>query len=111
MTSQWPARGQVSSAIARRNSRGAETAARELGWLSLEDARQLITFGAARIAVATSAPRRAGSERLRAERRPSLEEVSRAVGALSATAKNTASDSPSGASHECRDASIPRPRP
>jgi hypothetical protein len=82
MTSQGSAHGRFSRAIANRNVVGAETAARELGWLSLEDALQLATLYAATDRARYERAALRWLERLLAERRPSLEEVGVAVGAL-----------------------------
>jgi hypothetical protein len=82
MTSQGTAHGRFSRALASRNLRGAEAAARELGRLSLEDALGLCVL------YLQSAPARYERaavrwvERYVAERRPSLEDVGLAVGAL-----------------------------
>jgi hypothetical protein len=82
MTSQGTAHGRFSRALANRNLRGAESAARELGRLGLDDAlglcvlyRQCAPARYERAAVRWL-------ERFIAERRPSLEEVGLAVGAL-----------------------------
>ncbi|HYZ77656.1 MAG TPA: hypothetical protein VE596_09815 [Gaiellaceae bacterium] len=77
------AHGRFSRAIANRTRRGAETAARELGWLSLEDALQLLPLYAATSRARYERAALHGLERLLAERRLSLEEVGLAVGALS----------------------------
>jgi hypothetical protein len=83
MTSQGTAHGRFTRAIANRNLRAAEDAARELGRLSLEDAlglcvlyRQCVPGRYERAAVRWL-------ERFIAEKRPALEEVGLAVGALS----------------------------
>jgi hypothetical protein len=83
MTSQGTAHGRFSRAMEKRNLRAAEDAARELGRLSLEDAlglcllyRQCAPDRYERAAVRWL-------ERYVAERRPSLEDVGLAVGALS----------------------------
>ena len=82
MTSQGTAHGRFTRCIANRNLRGAEDAARELGRLSLEDALALCVL------YRQCAPGRYERaavrwlERLIAEKRPSLEEVGLAVGAL-----------------------------
>jgi hypothetical protein len=82
MTSQGSAHGRFSRAITSRNLRGAEMAARELGWLSLEDALGLCVL------YLQSAPARYERaavrwlERFIAEKRPSLEDAGLAVGAL-----------------------------
>jgi hypothetical protein len=83
MTSQGSAHGRFSRSIANRNLRGAETAARELGWLSLEDALQLCTLYAASDRARYERAALRWLERLLAERRLSLEEAGLAVGALS----------------------------
>ena len=58
-------------------------AARELGWLSLEDALQLVTLYAATSRARYERAALRWLERLLAERRLTLEEVGLAVGALS----------------------------
>jgi hypothetical protein len=83
MTSQGTAHGRFSRALENRNLRGAEDAARELGRLALEDALALCVL------YRQCAPARYERaavrwlERYMAERRPSLEDVGLAVGALS----------------------------
>jgi hypothetical protein len=82
MTSQGTAHGRFSRALANRDLRGAEMAARELGRLSLEDALGLCVL------YRQCAPDRFERaalrwlERLIAEKRPSLEELGLALGAL-----------------------------
>ena len=82
MTSQGTAHGRFSRALASRNLRGAEDAARELGRLSLEDALGLCVL------YLQCAPARYERAAVRwmecfiAEKRPWLEEVGLAVGAL-----------------------------
>jgi hypothetical protein len=82
MTSQGTAHGRFARAIANRNLRGAETAARELGWLSLEDALQLCVLYAATDRARYERAAVRWLERLLAERQPSLEDVGLAIGAL-----------------------------
>lgn len=82
MTSQGTAHGRFTRALASRNLRGAEMAARELGQLSLEDALGLCVLY---LQCDSGRHDRAAVrwlERLIAERRPSLEDVGLAVGAL-----------------------------
>ena len=82
MTSQGTAHGRFSRALANRNQRGAEDAARELGRLSLEDALGLcvLSLQAAPARYERGAVR--WLERFIAEKGPSLEDVGLAVGAL-----------------------------
>jgi hypothetical protein len=79
MTSQGTAHGRFSRALASRNLRGAEAAARELGWLALEDALGLcvLYFQCAPAQYERAAVR--WLERFIAEKRPSLEDVGLAV--------------------------------
>jgi hypothetical protein len=82
MTSQGTAHGRFTRALASRNVLGAESAARELGRLSLEDALGLCVL------YLQCAPARYERAAVRwmecfiAEKRPWLEEVGLAVGAL-----------------------------
>jgi hypothetical protein len=82
MTSQGTAHGRFSRAVANRNLRGAEMAALELGRLSLEDSLGLWVLS---LQCAPARYERAAVrwvERFIAEKRPSLEDVGLAVGAL-----------------------------
>ena len=82
MTSQGTAHGRFTRALASRNVLGAESAARELGRLSLEDALGLCVLY---LQCAPARYERAAvrwPERYLAERRPPLEQVGLAVGAL-----------------------------
>jgi hypothetical protein len=82
MTSQGTAHGRFARALERRNLRGAEDAARELGRLPLEDALRLCVLY---LQCAPARYERAAArwvERFIAEKQPSLEELGLAVGAL-----------------------------
>jgi hypothetical protein len=82
MTSQGTAHGRFCRALERRNLRGVETAARELGRLSLGDALGLCVLY---LQCAPARYERAALrwlERLIAEKRPSLEDIGLAVRAL-----------------------------
>jgi hypothetical protein len=82
MTSQGTAHGRFTRCVANGNLRGAEMAARELGRLSLEDALSLCVLIADRDPPRFERAALRWLERLIAERRPSLEDVGLAVGAL-----------------------------
>jgi len=82
MTSHGTAHARFTRALTNRNVLGAETAARELGWLSLEDALGLCVLLADRDPARFERAALRWLKRLLAERRPSLEEVALAVAAL-----------------------------
>jgi hypothetical protein len=82
MTSQGTPHGRFTRAVANGNLRGAETAARELGRLSLEDALHLCVLIADRDPPRFERAAVRWLERLLLERQPSLEDVGLAVAAL-----------------------------
>ena len=82
MTSQGTPHGRFTRAVANGNLRGAEMAARELGRLSLDDALHLCVLIADRDPTRFERAALRWLERLIAERRPSLEDVGLALGAL-----------------------------
>ena len=82
MTSQGTAHGRFTRAVANRNLRGAEMAARELGRLSLDDALSLCVLFAEHDPARFERAVLRWLERLIAERSPSLEQAGAAVMAL-----------------------------